>query len=184
MNMDISMLQKVMAEVGGGNGNMGNSIEMIDRVMKLQKLMGNGNENMNGMNGKRNDNENAGGNGVGDLEEQESFGMRESMGSVNGGSGMESLKLGDRREQMLYSALPFVQEKFRGGIFNLTKILEVQRVLGRKEEDVMLNARESGGVSEEGGSPIDMLNAIKPFLHSDEQKQLDMVVRLIGVGGL
>lgn len=93
----------------------------------------------------------------------------------------------NRREQMLYTALPFIQEPFRSGIFNITKFLEIQRVLSRKEEDVLLEAREKGGGNNNGdnnGNPLDMLKAIKPFLHNDEQKQVDMMVRLMGMGSM
>lgn len=156
-NGGFNIFEQLMGGMGSGSGSeSGNNdpMAMMGRMQRLQKLM-NSNSNLS-----KNSNEESNNKIVKDeLYAQE-----------------------NRQEQMLYTVLPFIQPPFRNMIFNMTKFLEVQRIMNRREEDVVLNAREKSGANHNSNNtPMDMLQAIKPFLHNNEQQQLDMMVKMMGV---
>lgn len=157
-NIDLNMLKQLVGGFGGGsldNNSDFDAMGMMNRIQKLQKIMGNNQNTENYSDDKNN------------KEESEMLHSKEN-----------------RMEQMLYTALPFIQQPFRNMIFNMTKFMEVQRIMSRKEEDILLNARERGENVDEKKSSVDMLQAIKPFLHKNEQQQLDMMVKMMGIGSM
>ncbi len=82
-----------------------------------------------------------------------------------------------RDENILYSALPFLEEPHRKIFLSLTKCMEIQRIMNRREEDFMIEAREK--VVNPAQRRYQLLDAIKPHLLEEERNQLNMVMQMI-----
>lgn len=147
----------MLQQLMGGAEN-DDPMAMMGRIQRLQKLMNNSNS-------------------VGEVSKTNNENKQEIKSDI---STQEN-----RHEQMLYTALPFIQQPFRNMVFNMTKFMEVQRILNRKEEDVVINARErNGSFEKDSNSNMDMLQAIKPFLNNNERQQIDMMVKFMNMGSM
>lgn len=82
-----------------------------------------------------------------------------------------------RDENILYSALPFLEEPHRKIFLTLTKYMEIQRIMNRREEDFMIEAREK--VVNPAQRRYQLLDAIKPHLLEEERNQLNIVMQMI-----
>lgn len=160
INMEqLNMISSLMGNgfnMGGGE-NAVDAMAMMNRMERLNKLMGS-NENSNGVKDKSEVNRDEGSNN----------------------KNFRDFKLAD----IMYAGLPFVDEPFRKNIFQITKIMEVQNILSRKEEDIILMAREKQGGDNSDNyqdNRLNMLNAIKPFLDTSSKNQIDMMMKVMSI---
>lgn len=80
-------------------------------------------------------------------------------------------------EHMLYAALPYLEAPFQKHMLMMSKIFEIQRVMGQREEDVMMEAREK--VENPSERRMQMLHAIQPFLQDGEREQLSQMMKMV-----
>ncbi len=86
---------------------------------------------------------------------------------------------GDRHLQMMKAALPYVNASGQRFLSILVKLQELRRTIALFDRG---EASELGAMSLDGGrprSPVDMLNAVKPYASQQEQEFIDMVCNLM-----
>ncbi|MFI3175294.1 MAG: hypothetical protein R3Y53_08905 [Bacillota bacterium] len=80
-------------------------------------------------------------------------------------------------EHMLYAALPYIDAPFQKHMLMMSKVFEIQRVMGQREEDVIMEAREK--VENPAERRMQMLQAIQPFLQDGERDQLSQMMKMV-----
>ncbi len=80
-------------------------------------------------------------------------------------------------EHILHAALPYLDTPYQKHMFMMSKLFEMQRVIGQREEDVIMETREKAENPAE--RRMEMLKAIQPFLQDGEREQLNQMMRMV-----
>ncbi|WP_313527069.1 hypothetical protein [Anaerotignum sp.] len=81
-------------------------------------------------------------------------------------------------ENILFSAIPFLDLEFQKNIFVVVRLMELKRVL----EGTQLEAREKQ--EEPTYRRHNMLQAVRPFLPTEEKKQIDTMLKIMEIRGI
>ena len=186
----------------GGNGS--DMMGMMDRMSRLSRLVGSGQSTQEHGNGQSSSGQVAsrqvasmqaamqavsGLSGMGqkqhsldqNIVKQSSVGQGQSSQASSGYSPLEQSPLEEMEkgpaENMLFALLPFFDGGQQKNMFMLSKIMELQRIMTKKNDGELLYAREK----EE--NPVlrrnKMLEAVKPYLPVEERQQLDMMQKIM-----
>lgn len=119
------------------------AVQMFERIERLRRLFGNT-----------------------QIQKSQDIEMKEA-------SAPESPFGSERGENILFSAIPFLDLEFQKNIFVIVRLMELRRVL----EGTTLAAREKQD------DPVsrrhNMLRAVQPFLQPSERTQLDSMLKIM-----
>lgn len=144
--MDEKLNSEQMKLLSGMMGAEGSdALQMIQRIERLRRLFGN-TEAQNSQ----------------EIQVKEASVPESPFGSTQG-------------ENILFSAIPFLDLEFQKNIFVVVRLMELRRVL----EGTKLEAREKQE------DPVyrrhKMLRAVKPFLATDDKNQLDTMLKIMEI---